>query len=160
MEAHLKQLKNKHAAQLQDMQSLLDRQCDQIDMLLAEQKSLKSQYMQAKHATDAVTGQLDSVRQKSVVIKQEAEADRQEKIQLQATLQALEQAAHNSSQTAAVAADRDSNLHQQVSMLKKQLADNSRQDDLKSLHDQLELAQQEIVSLKAQAESGDRVYYA
>lgn len=154
MEAHLKQLKKQHASQLQGMQSLLDNQSDQIDSLLADQQSLKTQCTQSKCEADAATGQLNSVKQKLTSVKQEADAERQEKMQLQASVHELQQASHKTTQAMAAAADRESNLHQQIHTLKSQLADTSKEQELQGLHDQLELKDQELARLQAQVQAG------
>lgn len=154
MEAHLRQLKKQHATQLQDLQLLLDRQSDQVDSLLADQQTHKAQYMQAKREISAATAQLDSTRQRLMKAKQEADAERVEKLQFQDALQTLEQVDQQSSQAVTAAVDRESNLQQQIATLKRQLKDSSNNDELQILHQQLGLARQEVLSLKAQTEAG------
>lgn len=154
MEAHLRQLKKQHATQLQDLQLLLDGQSDQIDSLQADQQAHKAQHMQAKHEISAAKAQLDSTRQRLMKAKQEADAERVEKLQFQDALQTLEQVNQQLSQAVTAAADRESNLQQQIATLKRQLKDSSNNDELQILHQQLNLACQEVLSLKAQTKAG------
>ena len=154
MEAHLRQLKKQHATQLQDMQLLLDRQSDQIDSLLADQQAQKARCVQAKRDTSATAAQLDSIRQRLVTARQEVDAERAENLQMQDALQTLKQAEQQSSQAVTAAANKESNLQQQIATLKLQLKDSSNTDELQLLHKQLGLAREEVFSLKAQTEAG------
>lgn len=154
MEAHLKNLKKQHASQLQDMQSLLDKQSDQIDSLLADQQSMAAKYTHSKHEVHSATGQLNSMMQKVTNLTLEAEATKDNNLQLQNSVQVLQQAAQTAKQASAAAADRESNLQQQISKLKQELLAASKESELKDMHEQLALQQQDLSRLQAQAEAG------
>ena len=152
MEDHLRQLKRQHTGQLQNMQSLMDKQSDQIDSLLAELQSAKALHTKAHHKSDAAEQQLESIRQKWMIAKQEAESERTHAEKAQRLLHTLEAELQKAVQKSVAASDREQNLQQQIHKLRSEVAKNTSDGEVQSLQTELELTRQQTSSLKVASE--------
>ena len=150
MEEHLNHLKKKHTRQLQNMQTLVDKQSGQIDSLLTEIQSAKALHKTALHRSDAAEQQVNSIKQKWMTANQEAESERLNSEQMQALHEASRAQLQKASEAATAAHDRECNLQQQVAMLKAKIQESTSETDKQSLQAELELAHQQKAALLAQ----------
>ncbi len=154
-EQHIQSLKQQHASQISDMQTLLDKQSDHIKSLEAGSHSLQTGNAQAKRAVDSAKQQISILEKKLTVAKAEANTSSSECADLHAQLHMCESKLDAAAAAARHASDKEVNMKQQIAAMKQKLASSSSDQDILELQNQLEQADNQIAALQQQTRTGE-----
>ena len=155
MDHHVRQLKQQHSTQINDLQLSLDRQSIEIDDLSAQLQTVQAESRRAKRSAEAAAQQVSATEKKLAGAKADLHTAHSECAELQARQQDAASKASALSAAAKLTADREVNLQQQISTLKHKLASSSSQQDLLDWQNRVEQAHQEIAALQHDKKQGN-----
>lgn len=155
MEQHLKQLKQQHAAQIRDMQLLMDRQSVQIDDLLAQRQAVQAESQRSKRSAEAASQLVGVIEKKLADARADLKTAGSEHAELQARQHESNSKAQTLSAAAKLTADKEINLQQQISALKRQVASSSNQQEILDWQNRVEQAHRQIAELQQEKQQGE-----
>lgn len=153
-EQHVMSLKQQHASQLGELQTVLNQQSLHIDSLSAEVQSLQKGSMHAQRSAVSAKEQTSILEKKLAAARAEVVASGSECTALHTKLHDCDSQLMAASSAAKHAADRDVNMQQQITALKHTIASSNNDHDIIGLQDRLQQAHNLIGSLQQQSKSG------
>ena len=155
MEQHVRQLKQQHAARVNELQTSMDSQSIQIDDLLAQLEAKQAESQRAKRSAGAASQQVSVIEKKLAAAKADLNTATLECAELLARQHESDSKAQTLSAAAKLTADREVNLQQQISALKQKIASSSNQQDILDWQNRVERAHCQIAELQQEKQQGD-----
>ncbi|KAL3135900.1 hypothetical protein ABBQ32_007453 [Trebouxia sp. C0010 RCD-2024] len=155
MDQHVRQLKQQHAAHVNELQLSLNRQSIEIDDLSAQLQAVQADSRCARRSAEAAAQQVSATEKKLAGAKADLHTANIECAELQARQQDAVSKASVLSAAAKLTADWEVNLQQQISALRHKLASSSNQQDILEWQNRVEQAHQEIAALQQDKKQAD-----